>query len=120
MTAEVFVWVLPIVGLACWFFDHLGRYNALEKDKLSPAERERMYRPPANYEPFSALFDAFGKMSELVYAPIGMALNAVAKIAEFALQPIAMGLHGIGTVAEFILKPLTMPLAIIGAIGKKY
>jgi hypothetical protein len=120
MGAQTFVWLLPILGLACWFIDHLARYNAMEHDKLTLAERSREYRPPANFEPFSAIFDAFGKMSELIYAPIGMALNAFAKIAEFALMPIAMGLNGIGTVMEFILKPLSMPFGMIGAIGKKF
>lgn len=120
MHGQDFIWVAMIIGLAAYFIDHLGRLNAMEKDKLSAADRDRMHRTPTNYEPFSALFDAFGKMTELVYAPVGMALSAIGTASEFLFKPIGMGLDAIGKVTEMVWKPLSMPLGMIGAIGKKF
>lgn len=117
---EHFIWIVAIIALAAYFLDHLGRLNAMEKDKLSSQDRERAYRAPTNYEPFSAMIDAFGKMTELVYAPIGMALSAIGTVTEFVWKPVGMGLDAIGKISEFVWKPLSMPLAMIGAIGKKF
>jgi hypothetical protein len=114
-----FIWIMMIVALAAYFIDHLGRLNAIEKNKMTAEERANSYRTPTNYEPFSAMFDAFGKMTELIYAPIGMALTAIGTVTEFVYKPISMGLDAIGKVSEFIWKPLTIPLAIIGSIGSK-
>ena len=117
--AQSFIWIIAIVGLAAYFLDHLSRLNAMEKDKMSPEERDRAYRTPTNFEPFSAMFDAFGKMTELVYAPIGMALGVIGTAFEFVLKPVGMGLDAVGKISEFVWKPLSIPLALIGAIGKK-
>jgi hypothetical protein len=115
-----FIWVVAIVGLAAWFIDHLGRLRAMERDKMSTAELERAHRTPTNYEPFSAMFDAAGKMTELVYAPIGMALTAIGKVTEFVYAPIGMGLDAIGKVSEILWKGVSIPFGMIGAIGKKF
>jgi hypothetical protein len=117
---QTFFWTLMVVGLAAYFLDHLGRLNALEKNKMSAEERARSYRTPTNYEPFTALFDAAGKMSELVYAPIGMGLNAFGTVLEFVLKPIGMGLDAIGKISEFLWNAVSMPLGMVGAIGKKF
>lgn len=120
MHGQDFIWIVMIIGLAAYFLDHLGRLNAMEKDKLSAADLDRTYRAPTNFEPFSALFDAAGKMTELVYAPVGMALTAIGTVSEFVFKPIGMGLDAIGKVTEMVWKPLSMPLGMIGAIGKKF
>jgi hypothetical protein len=120
MPAQHYIWIFAILGLALYFLDHLGRYNAMENDKLSSVERDRLYRPPGNYEPFSALFDAFGKMTELIYAPVGMALGAIGSASELLWKPVSMGIDAAAKISELLWKPLTVPLAMIGAIGKKY
>ena len=120
MPAQYYIWIFAILGLALYFLDHLARFNSLEDAKRTAAERERDYRPPANYEPVSAAFDALGKMTEFVYAPIAMGLGAIGKGSELLWKPVSMAIDAVAKLSELVWKPLTIPLGIIGSIGKKF